>query len=72
MKRLTYKAQHLADQVKTKRKTALKTLLSDQLPPRFVLEEQDDNLEISGPGLDRERIQNSDLRDIAFLMRSVR
>lgn len=51
---------------------ATKAALSEDLPAHIVVEEHGDDLVVSGPDLAGERVRNSSLWDIGFLMRGVR
>lgn len=72
MDKLKQKAESLAEAKVQQAKTDVKAALVDELPGQLLVEDTSDGVAVSGPGLRAEMIDNSSLRDVAFLMRGVR
>jgi predicted TIM-barrel enzyme len=72
MENLKQKAKALAEAKAKKTKAEVKAALLKELRDTISVEEASDAVVISGPRLGEEIVNNSSLRDVAFLMRGVR
>lgn len=72
MDRLIQKGKRLAKRKEMEIRLDVKTALRDALPDDFAIEEQSEAIVVEGSGLSEQIIENSSLRDVAFLMRGVR
>ncbi len=72
MEKLKHKAESLAEAKVQKTRVDIKTVLAEELPDAVSVEETSDGIMVSSRGLGRKVIDNSSLRDVAFLMRGVR
>lgn len=72
MDKLKHKAETLAEAKVQKTKADVKAALAEELPDAVSVEETNDGVAVFGHQLGRNIIDNSSLRDVAFLMRGVR
>lgn len=72
MDRLIQKGERLAKRREAKVRLDVKTALQDELPDHVTIEEQSESVVVEGYGLAEQIVENSSLRDVAFLMRGVR
>ncbi|MGI9362847.1 MAG: hypothetical protein ACR2O7_15000 [Parasphingorhabdus sp.] len=72
MEKLKKKAETLAEAAAEKARAEVKAALADDLPPHLAITETGEGVAVSGRDLHREMIEQSSLRDVAFLMRGVR
>ncbi len=72
MDKLKRKGEALAQARVQQAKAGLKAVLLGELSHDISVEETEDGVAVSGRQLGKEMIDNSGLRDVAFLMRGVR
>lgn len=72
MNKLIQKGRQLAKQKEAETRLDVKTALRDALSDDFAIEEQSEAIVVKGSGLSEQIVDNSSLRDVAFLMRGVR
>ncbi|HEY9092177.1 hypothetical protein [Parasphingorhabdus sp.] len=72
MEKLKQKAKALAEAAAEKARAEVKAALADDLPPHLAITETGEGVTVTGRDLHQEMIEQSSLRDVAFLMRCVR
>ena len=72
MDKLIAKGEQLADVKTAHARSEVKSLLRDELPDHFSVEETGDGVAVKAKNLSDEIIDNSSIRDVAFLLRGVR
>ncbi|MEO9470352.1 hypothetical protein [Parasphingorhabdus sp.] len=72
VKSLQARGENLAAVQVTRKLDATEAVLSEDLPEYIVVRKRGDDLMVIGSDVIGERVRNSSLRDIGFLMRGVR
>lgn len=72
MEKLQKRGEAIAEQRLGRARSEIKSVLADELPDDVRIVETEDGIQLEAPRLGARLIENSGLRDVAFLMRAVR
>jgi len=72
MEKLQKRGEAIAEQRLARAKSEIKSVLGEELPENVRVIETDEGITVEAPRLGARLIENSSLRDVAFLMRAVR
>ena len=72
MEKMIRRGEKLAEKKAARARAELKSALQEELPDHISIEETGDGVELRAKNLSHDLIENSSLRDVAFLMRGVR
>tara|TARA_R110000824_G_scaffold65989_8_gene171476 strand:- start:679 stop:900 length:222 start_codon:yes stop_codon:yes gene_type:complete len=72
MEKLLKRGEAIAETRLARARSGIKSILVDELPRDVRIIETDEGVSVEAPRLGARLIENSSLRDVAFLMRAVR
>ncbi|VWX61279.1 hypothetical protein [Sphingorhabdus sp. 109] len=72
MEKLQKRGEAIAEQRLTRARTEIKSALAEELPDDVQVSETGEGIGVEARRLKQRLIENSSLRDVAFLMRAVR
>lgn len=72
MEKLQKRGEAIAEQRLASARAEIKSVLAEELPDDVRVTETDEGIRVEAPRLGARLIENSSLRDVAFLMRAAR